>query len=117
MMRITVLSLKVFFIVTILSGCSHVATTFDFHDQVSAIRVSVVIILHKRHWLIILDSTIVVLVRLLNFVNYRRVMMVIEFKIQDLTLCFPARDYETRVIERFRRMYGDDALPGNKINR
>ncbi|TFZ82393.1 hypothetical protein, partial [Candidatus Macondimonas diazotrophica] len=28
-----------------------------------------------------------------------------------------ARDYETRVIERFRRMYGDDALPGNKTNR
>jgi RHS repeat-associated protein len=28
-----------------------------------------------------------------------------------------ARDYETRVIERFRRMYGDDTLPGNKTNR
>ena len=28
-----------------------------------------------------------------------------------------ARGYETRVIERFRRMYGDDALPGNKTNR
>jgi len=28
-----------------------------------------------------------------------------------------ARDYETRVIERFRRMFGDDALPGNKTNR
>jgi hypothetical protein len=28
-----------------------------------------------------------------------------------------ARDYETRVIERFLRMYGDDTLPGNKTNR
>lgn len=28
-----------------------------------------------------------------------------------------ARDYETRVIERFRRMYGQDTLPGNKTNR
>ena len=28
-----------------------------------------------------------------------------------------ARDYETRLIERFRRMFGDDALPGNKTNR
>ena len=28
-----------------------------------------------------------------------------------------ARDYETRVIERFRRMYGQDKLPGNKTNR
>lgn len=27
------------------------------------------------------------------------------------------RDYETRVIERFRRMYGNDTLPGNKTNR
>jgi hypothetical protein len=28
-----------------------------------------------------------------------------------------ARDYETRVIERFRRMHGDSTLPGNKTNR
>ena len=28
-----------------------------------------------------------------------------------------ARAYETRLIERFRRMYGDDTLPGNKTNR
>ncbi|MCL1487808.1 MAG: RHS domain-containing protein [Marinobacter sp.] len=28
-----------------------------------------------------------------------------------------ARDYETRVIERFRRMHGQDTLPGNKTNR
>jgi RHS repeat-associated protein len=28
-----------------------------------------------------------------------------------------ARDYETRVIERYRRMYGQDKLPGNKTNR
>ena len=28
-----------------------------------------------------------------------------------------AREYETRVIERFRRMFGQDKLPGNKTNR
>lgn len=28
-----------------------------------------------------------------------------------------AREYERRLIERFRRMYGDDTLPGNKTNR
>jgi len=28
-----------------------------------------------------------------------------------------ARAYETRLIERFRRMYGQDTLPGNKTNR
>lgn len=28
-----------------------------------------------------------------------------------------AREYETRLIERFRRRYGQDALPGNKTNR
>ena len=28
-----------------------------------------------------------------------------------------ARDYETRLIERFRRMYGENSLPGNKTNR
>lgn len=28
-----------------------------------------------------------------------------------------ARDYETKVIERFRRLYGDNALPGNRTNR
>jgi hypothetical protein len=28
-----------------------------------------------------------------------------------------ARDYETRLIERYRRMYGQDTLPGNKTNR
>jgi len=39
----------------------------------------------------------------------------------DIRKTFPdkasARDYETRLIERFRRMYGDDTLPGNKTNR
>ena len=28
-----------------------------------------------------------------------------------------ARKYETNLIERFRRLYGDDTLPGNKTNR
>jgi RHS repeat-associated protein len=28
-----------------------------------------------------------------------------------------AREYETRLIERYRRIYGDDTLPGNKANR
>jgi len=28
-----------------------------------------------------------------------------------------ARDYETRLIERYRRMFGEDSLPGNKTNR
>lgn len=28
-----------------------------------------------------------------------------------------ARDYETRLIERFRRMYGQETLPGNLTNR
>ncbi|WP_419227317.1 hypothetical protein [Alteromonas sp. OM2203] len=28
-----------------------------------------------------------------------------------------ARNYETRLIERYRRMYGQDTLPGNKTNR
>ena len=28
-----------------------------------------------------------------------------------------AREYETKFIERFRRMFGQDALPGNKTNR
>jgi len=28
-----------------------------------------------------------------------------------------AREYETRLIERFRRLYGRDSLPGNKTNR
>jgi hypothetical protein len=27
-----------------------------------------------------------------------------------------SRDYERQLIERFRKMYGDDALPGNKSN-
>ncbi len=39
----------------------------------------------------------------------------------DIRKTFPdkrsAREYETRLIERFRRRYGDDALPGNKTNR
>lgn len=39
----------------------------------------------------------------------------------DIRKTFPdkasARDYETRLIERFRRMYGDDTIPGNKTNR
>ena len=39
----------------------------------------------------------------------------------DIRKTFPdkasARDYETKLIERFRRMYGDDNLPGNKTNR
>jgi hypothetical protein len=29
----------------------------------------------------------------------------------------PARTYETNLIERFRRMFGDDQLPGNLTNR
>jgi hypothetical protein len=44
-----------------------------------------------------------------------------EFYRSDIRRTFPdkasARDYETRVVERFRRMFGDDALPGNKTNR
>ncbi len=28
-----------------------------------------------------------------------------------------AREYETRLIERYRRMFGDKTLPGNKTNR
>lgn len=28
-----------------------------------------------------------------------------------------ARTYETNLIERYRRMYGQDTLPGNRINR
>jgi len=28
-----------------------------------------------------------------------------------------SRDYETRLIERFRRLHGDDTLPGNRTNR
>lgn len=43
-----------------------------------------------------------------------------EFR-SDIRRTFPdkasARDYETRLIERFRRMYGEDTLPGNKTNR
>jgi len=43
-----------------------------------------------------------------------------EFR-SDIRKTFPdkasARDYETRLIERFRRMYGADTLPGNKTNR
>ena len=39
----------------------------------------------------------------------------------DIRRTFPdkrsAREYETRLIERFRRMFGDDTLPGNKTNR
>ena len=39
----------------------------------------------------------------------------------DIRKTFPdkrsAREYETNLIERFRRMFGDDALPGNKTNR
>jgi len=39
----------------------------------------------------------------------------------DIRKTFPdkrsARGYETRLIERFRRRYGQDALPGNKTNR
>ncbi|MEJ1353632.1 MAG: FG-GAP-like repeat-containing protein [Candidatus Sedimenticola sp. (ex Thyasira tokunagai)] len=39
----------------------------------------------------------------------------------DIRKTFPdkrsAREYETRLIERFRRRYGQDALPGNKTNR
>ena len=39
----------------------------------------------------------------------------------DIRKTFPdkrsAREYETRLIERFRRRYGQDALPGNKANR
>jgi hypothetical protein len=39
----------------------------------------------------------------------------------DIRKTFPnkksAREYETSLIERFRRMFGDDTLPGNKTNR
>jgi hypothetical protein len=39
----------------------------------------------------------------------------------DIRKTFPdkasARDYETRIIERFRRMYGENTLPGNKTSR
>jgi hypothetical protein len=39
----------------------------------------------------------------------------------DIRKTFPdkrsAREYETRLIERFRRRYGQDALPGNKTKR
>lgn len=28
-----------------------------------------------------------------------------------------ARQYETKLIERFRRLYGEGTLPGNKTNR
>jgi hypothetical protein len=44
-----------------------------------------------------------------------------DFYQSDIRRTFPdkssARDYETKLIERFRRMYGDDSLPGNKTNR
>ncbi|MCP4679874.1 MAG: hypothetical protein GY854_31150, partial [Deltaproteobacteria bacterium] len=44
-----------------------------------------------------------------------------DFHRSDIRKTFPdkrsARDYETQTIERFRRMFGDDALPGNKTNR
>ena len=39
----------------------------------------------------------------------------------DIRKTFPnkrsAREYETRLIERFRSRYGQDTLPGNKTNR
>jgi len=39
----------------------------------------------------------------------------------DIRKTFPdkksAREYETSLIKRFRRMFGDDTLPGNKTNR
>ncbi|MEW6120405.1 MAG: hypothetical protein AB1593_09985, partial [Pseudomonadota bacterium] len=44
-----------------------------------------------------------------------------EFYRSEVRKTFPdkasARDYETRVIERFRRIHGDNTLPGNKTNR
>jgi len=44
-----------------------------------------------------------------------------DFYRSDIRKTFPdkrsAREYETRLIERFRRWYGQDALPGNKTNR
>ena len=44
-----------------------------------------------------------------------------DFYESEIRKTFPdkrsARDYERRLIERFRRMFGDDALPGNKTNR
>ncbi len=44
-----------------------------------------------------------------------------DFYRSDIRKTFPnkrsARQYETQVIERFRRRYGQDTLPGNKTNR
>jgi hypothetical protein len=44
-----------------------------------------------------------------------------DFYESEIRRTFPdkrsAREYETRLIERFRRMFGDDALPGNRTNR
>lgn len=44
-----------------------------------------------------------------------------DFYESDIRKTFPdkrsAREYETNLIERFRRMFGDDTLPGNKTNR
>ena len=44
-----------------------------------------------------------------------------DFYESDIRKTFPGkrsgREYETQVIERFRRMFGEDTLPGNKTNR
>jgi hypothetical protein len=44
-----------------------------------------------------------------------------DFYESEIRKTFPdkqsARDYETRLIERFRKMFGEDTLPGNKTNR
>jgi RHS repeat-associated protein len=44
-----------------------------------------------------------------------------DFYESEIRRTFPdkqsARDYETRVIERFRKIFGEDSLPGNKTNR
>ena len=44
-----------------------------------------------------------------------------DFYESEVRKTFPdkrsARDYETKLIERFRRMFGEDTLPGNKTNR
>jgi RHS repeat-associated protein len=44
-----------------------------------------------------------------------------DFYSSDIRKTFPdkraAREYETKLIDRFRRLFGDDSLPGNKTNR
>jgi hypothetical protein len=44
-----------------------------------------------------------------------------DFYESEIRKTFPdkqsARDYETRLIERFREMFGEDCLRGNKTNR